>query len=273
MNREQEMAEAVAIAGAAAQVVLEHFGRVTRLTKYNAEAVTEADRASQRLIISELRRRFPGDGVVGEENERGDAITFDCPDPGGRVWVIDPLDGTNNFVAGLGIFAVCIALLEAGRPVVGVVRDVCSGRTYSAAAGLGAFRDGRPVKVAGTPLRDGAMIMVTANVLDAQGRLPGFAVKWMSQTAWKVRVLGSAALETAHVAAGVAHAALTVNGKLWDAAAGAALVLEAGGRVIDLRGRDVFPFDLRGYTGQKVPFLAAAPSACDVLLEQIMANP
>lgn len=273
MNRQEELAGTVDIARMAARVVLEHFGRVRRLTKHNAEAVTDADRASQRLIITELRRRFPGDGVVGEENEGGDAITFDCADPGGRVWVIDPLDGTNNFVAGLGIFAVCIALLEAGRPVLGVVHDVCSGRVYSAAEGLGAFRDGLPTRVVSTPLADGAMIMVTANVLDSRGRLPAFAVKWMSQTSWKVRVLGSAALETANVAAGVAHAALTVNGKLWDAAAGAALVLAAGGKVTDMTGRDVFPFDLAGYTGQKVPFLAGAPAAHATLIEQIIANP
>ena len=66
-------------------------------------------------------KRFPADGIIGEENDAGDAITFECPDPHGRVWVIDPIDGTNNFIGGLEAFGVCIALLDKGMPVVGVV--------------------------------------------------------------------------------------------------------------------------------------------------------
>src|SRR6476646_5456684 len=93
------------LARQAGRIVLDQYGKVERLTKTHAaakeEAVTEADRASQRLIVAGLRRRFPDDGILGEESETGQGITFECPDPGGRVWVIDPIDGTNNFIAGL----------------------------------------------------------------------------------------------------------------------------------------------------------------------------
>jgi fructose-1,6-bisphosphatase/inositol monophosphatase family enzyme len=82
-------------------------------------------------------------------------------------------------------------------------------------------------------------------------------------------MLGSAALEAIQVAAGIAHGAITVNGKLWDAAAPAAVLLEAGGVITDLAGRQIFPFDLANYQGAKVPFLACGPGAQSQLLAEI----
>jgi myo-inositol-1(or 4)-monophosphatase len=83
-------------------------------------------------------------------------------------------------------------------------------------------------------------------------------------------MLGSAALEAIQVAAGVAHGAITLNGKLWDIAAPAAIVMEAGGVVTDLRGGKLFPFNLTNYQGAKVPFLAAGPAAHGELLREVM---
>lgn len=269
MPLDDELRHAIAIARQAAALVLGHYGNVRRLTKRHNEAVSEADRASQRLIVSELRKLYPHDGIIGEENDTGDAITFDVPNPTGRTWVIDPIDGTNNFLAGLSNFAVCIGLMEAGRPVLGVVQDVTRDQTYSAAAGLGATLDGRPLHVARTPMDDTAMLMLTSNLLDAQGRCPAFAVCFFEQTNWKIRMMGSAALEAVEVAAGVAHGAITLNGKLWDVAAPAAIVLEAGGIVTDPRGGQIFPFSLAGYSGAKVPFVAAAPAAHEQLIREI----
>jgi len=88
-----------------------------------------------------------------------------------------------------------------------------------------------------------------------------------------MRLLGSAALEAVYVAAGVAHASVTVNGKLWDVAAAAALVLESGAKLTDLGGKPVFPFDLAHYQGAKVPFLAAGPAAHAELLRIILDHP
>src|SRR5437773_12101157 len=115
MNLAQDLQFAISLARAAGKVILEQYGKVERLTKTHVaakeEAVTEADRASQRLIVAGLRKRFPEDGIVGEESESGDSITFDVTNPNGRNWVIDPIDGTNNFLAGLGAFCVCVGLL------------------------------------------------------------------------------------------------------------------------------------------------------------------
>jgi myo-inositol-1(or 4)-monophosphatase len=277
MSLAHDLQYAIDLARGASRIILDRYGKVERLTKTHAaaqdEAVTEADRLSQRHIAAGLRKRFPTDGIVGEESETGESITFDCPDPGGRVWVIDPIDGTNNFVAGLGNFCVCIGLLERGEPVLGVVYDVTRDLVYSAARGEGAWLGTKRLRVVQHPLNDSAMLMLTSNLLDKQGRLPGWVTRWLSQTNWKLRVLGSAALEAVQVGAGVAHAAVTVNGKLWDVAAPAAIVLEAGGLVTTYAGEPIFPFDLRNYTGAKVPFIAAAPAAHMELLREMRNNP
>ena len=273
MSLTHDLQYAIGLARGAGKIVLDQYGKVERLTKRHAEAVTDADRASQRLIVAGLRKRFPGDGIVGEENETGEAITAEIPDPNGRVWVIDPIDGTNNFIAGLGNFAVCIGLMDRGVPVLGVVFDVTRDALYSSAKGEGAWLGNRRLHVLDTPLGDSSMIMMTSNLLDSYGRCPQWACRWLGQTNWKLRILGSAALEAAQVAARVAHGALTMNGKLWDVAAPAALVLEAGGLVTSPQGEPIFPFNLRNYDGAKVPYLAAAPAAQKELLREIREYP
>jgi myo-inositol-1(or 4)-monophosphatase len=273
----QDLQYAIDLARGAAKIILGHYGKVERLTKThvaaNQEAVTEADRASQRYIVAGLRKRFPTDGVVGEESETGESITAEISDPMGRVWVIDPIDGTNNFVAGLGNFCVCIGLLERGEPVLGVVYDVTRDLVYSAARGQGAWLNTTRLHVVDRPLSDSSMLMLTSNLLNKQGRLPGWVARWLEQTNWKVRVLGSAAIEAVQVAAGVAHGSVTLHGKLWDVAAPAAIVMEAGGLITTFDGRAIFPFDLRNYTGAKVPFLASAPVAQRDLMREIAEHP
>lgn len=272
MSLKHDLQFIVEIARGAGQLVRQQYGHVERLTKThiaaNDEAVTEADRASQRFIVAGLKQRFALDGIIGEESDTGTSITADIADPMGRNWVIDPIDGTNNFIAGLGNFAVCIGLLDRGNPVLGVVYDVTRDEMYAAAAGFGATVNHRTIRAASTPMGNASLLMLTSNLLDQDGHCPGWACKWIGQTAWKTRILGSAALEAVQVAAGVAHGAVTVNGKLWDAAAPAAIVREAGGVITDLAGRDIFPFDLRQYQGAKVPFLAAGPAAHAMLLRE-----
>ena len=268
---------AIGLARRAGRGAMEHFGKIERLEKSHEttrnEPVTLADRAAQRLVVAGLRERHPDDGVIGEESDDGSAITADNLRPGGRNWVIDPIDGTNNFIAGLGCWAVCIGLLDAGRPTLGVVYDVTRDLMYAGAAGLGATVNGRPCRAKDTPMSSASVVMLTSNLLDAEGRCPRWAGRWISQTDWKVRMLGSAALESVMVGCGVAHGAVTVNGKLWDCAAPAAITLAAGGVVTKIDGGELFPFDVTGYKGKKVPFLTAAPAAHAQLVGEIADNP
>jgi myo-inositol-1(or 4)-monophosphatase len=269
MNLSEDLQYVIGLARSAGALVMEQYGKVDRLLKRNDEAVTEADRASQRLIVSGLRKRFPGDGVVGEENDTGDAITFDVPNPGGRNWVIDPIDGTNNFISGLGIFAVCIGLLEAGKPILGVVYDVTRDQLYAAAQGQGAWLGTQKISALTTPLGDKTMLMLTSNLVGPDGKAPAYARRWLDQTNWKMRMLGAACVEAMMVASGVAHGAVTLNGKLWDIAASAAIAMEAGAIVTDPRGNAIFPFNLKGYSGAKVPYLMAGPAAHGELVKEM----
>src|SRR5436190_16153672 len=174
MNLSQDLQFAASLARDAGKVILQHYGSVQRLTKTHIaakeEAVTEADRASQRLIVAGLRKRFPEDGIIGEESETGESITFEVSNLSGRNWVIDPIDGTNNFIAGLGAFCVCIALLDGGYPVLGVVYDVTRDQLYSAAKGQGAWLGTKQLRAATTPITDSAMVMMTSNLIDTDGR-------------------------------------------------------------------------------------------------------
>jgi myo-inositol-1(or 4)-monophosphatase len=276
MSLKLDLDYAIELARGAAKIVLDHYGKVERLTKTHVaaqqEAVTDADRASQRYIVAGLRERFPADGIIGEESDTGESITCECPDPMGRVWVIDPIDGTNNFVGKFGNFAVCIGLLDKGMPVLGVVLDVTRDWTYAAAKGHGATLNGKSIKALETPMGDSSMLMMTSNLLIG-GKVPAWGCRWLGQTIWKMRMIGSAALEAAQVAAGIAHGAVTVNGKLWDAVAPAAIVLESGGIITDLAGKPIFPFDLRNYQGAKVPFIAAGKTAHATIAAEIHNNP
>jgi myo-inositol-1(or 4)-monophosphatase len=179
MTLAQDLQYAIDLARGAGRIVTDHYGKVRRLTKTHVaaqeEAVTDADRDSQRFIVKGLRTRYPKDGIVGEENDTGSAITFDCPDPAGRAWVIDPIDGTNNFIMGLGNFAVCIGLLDGGMPILGVVYDVTRDIVYSAAKGLGAWANTREMKALDTPLSDSSMLMLTSNLLYPDGSCPAWA--------------------------------------------------------------------------------------------------
>ena len=262
---EAELKLATDLARRAGRVALEHYGSVERLTKTHAmttdEPVTAADRAAQRVIVAGLRERFPDDGIIGEESDTGESITADNLRTDGRTWVIDPIDGTNNFIVGLGNWAICIGLMDAGKPVVGVVYDVTRDRMLAGVVGRGATINDEPVTATVDAMTDASVVMVTSNLLDRTGKAPPWAMAFLDQTNWKVRMLGSAALEAAMVGAGIASAAITVNGKLWDCVAPAAFTLAAGGVVTKPDGSDLFPYDVSGYRGAKVPFVAAGPRA------------
>lgn len=269
-----DLSVAVEAARAAGARVRAHYAAgVERLTKTHAattdEAVTIADREAQAVVVDALRKHFPHDGIIGEESEDGSSITADIRDPYGRNWVIDPIDGTNNFIAGLGNFAVCIGLLIKGEAVLGVVYDVARDELYSGGIGLGVTVNDVPVSINPTALSPASLMMLTSNLLDKNGRQPKWAAEFLAQNDLKVRILGTAALEAVAVAAGVAHGAITVNGKLWDCVAPAALVLAGGGIVTDFAGEPIFPYDVTNYAGAKVPFLAATASAHADLLKRL----
>ena len=228
------------LARAAALLVRKNYGKVQRLTKRHDEAVSEADRASQRLIVAALRKRFPGDGIIGEENETGDAITSDVPDPAGRNWVIDPIDGTKNYVRGVPVWATLIGLMDSDEVVVGVVSAPALGRRWWAARGGGAWT-GRGLTKATrcrvsevAKLEDASLSYSGVTGWEDSGRLAGFL--GLARSVWRTRAFGDF---WSHVL--VAEGAVDISAEpevtLWDLAALQVVVEEAGGIFTDLTGK------------------------------------
>jgi myo-inositol-1(or 4)-monophosphatase len=229
---------ALEIAREAGAVLAERYGRLTRgeIRQKGSprNLVTVADEEAERLILARLAVRFPDHGVLAEEGGRSDEIGTDRP-----VWVVDPLDGTTNYVQGIPLFCVSLGLVEGGKPVLGVIHAPALGQTFWGGPGQGCWEGDRPVSVSATPVLS-ASVLATGFAYD-RDRLPDDNLENFVRLGMAVRGLrrfGSAALDLAWVASGRLDAFWELHLSPWDCAAGAALVRAAGGRVTDFRGGD-----------------------------------
>jgi len=147
MDRSADLAFTVALAQRAGSLLAERYEKVERVDLKSAkDVVTEVDHLSEQLIIDAIRAAHPGDGIVAEESGEHSAAAGHAPTTGvGRAWVIDPLDGTINYANGIPFFCVSIALIEAGRPIVGVIHDPVRRETFAASEDGPATIDGRPI--------------------------------------------------------------------------------------------------------------------------------
>lgn len=223
-----QVCEAAARAGG--QVLRDWVGRFAAREKGPADLVTEADLASQETIKNLVLGAFPEHGFLGEE---GGAI--EAPSDGYR-WIVDPLDGTLNYVHGLAYYCVSVALEKAGHPLVGCVYDPVAGQCFTAASGQGARLDGRPIQVRGSVALADAMVAASLSArldpLDQEMR--DFVA--IASRCGTIRRLGSAALNLCHVASGTLDAYWALSNKPWDVAAGFVILEEAGGLVTDFEG-------------------------------------
>lgn len=230
------LATAVDLARAAGQVLMEHYEHLVAAElgfKGRRDLLTRADQAAERLIIQGLRRHFPNDAILAEESgEFG----------GGPVhrWIIDPLDGTTNFVHSLPIFAVSIARLDPrGAPQLGVVFLPRLNELFAAFRGAGATLNGRSIQVS---RRERLIESILATGFHYQrdrlveSNLDHFAKFVLGVRG--MRRLGAASVDLAYTAAGRIDGYWEPHLSPWDVAAGALLVREAGGRVSDMRGGD-----------------------------------
>lgn len=228
---------AVAAARAAGEKVAAGFGAPTA-TEYKArnDPVTEVDRAAEHAIMGVLTAHRPSDAVLGEEGaSRGG---------GERLWLVDPLDGTVNFVHGLAQVSVSIALYDGDRPLIGVVLDPIHDELFAADAGRGATLNGAPIRVSATSDLQQALL-VTGFPYDHHEHGDAYVATLaaMLRRVNGVRRLGSAALDLCYVAAGRLDASWEYELKPWDIAAGMLIVEEAGGRVTDPFGARMTPYD------------------------------
>lgn len=197
--------------------------------------VTEADERAQDLITSRLVDAFPAYDVLAEEGADLDGTP---PVPERPRWIIDPIDGTTNFMHAVPPYAVSIALQREGALAVGVVLEVSSGRLYTATRGGGAYCDGTPLSARPVRTMSEALVATgfpfrTFEHLERYGRV----LREVIRAAQGVRRHGAAAVDLARVAAGRFGGFFETGLRPWDVAAGALLVREAGGCVTDYRGR------------------------------------
>jgi myo-inositol-1(or 4)-monophosphatase len=229
---------ALEVAREAGALLLERFGRLTGAEiarKGPRDLVTSADRDAEAHVVRRLAEAFPDHAIVAEEGAR--RATLD----GRPAWFVDPLDGTTNFVHGIPVFAVSLGLVEAGKPVLGVIHAPALGATWWGGPGQGAWEDERPVSVSATPML-GEALLATGFAYDVD-RVPDDNLDNLVHVARRargVRRLGSAAIDLAYVASGRFDGYWELHLSPWDVAAGAALVRAAGGTVTDFRGGDDF---------------------------------
>jgi myo-inositol-1(or 4)-monophosphatase len=233
-GRAAELAFATALAGRAGEILLDRYEKVERIDFKSAkDVVTEVDHLSEALIIDAIRAAYPGDGIIAEESGEHVTAAGNAPTAGiGRAWVIDPLDGTINYANGIPFFCVSIGLVEAGRPVIGVIHDPIRDETYAAAEGGPATLDGRPI---GASVKDKVSDFVISMALS------GPAVISRARTVRKAirvsRSMGSAALALAYVGNGRFDAFVQQGGlSSWDIAAAGLIAERAGAIVTDLAG-------------------------------------
>jgi histidinol-phosphatase len=225
---ERALAAAVEAARAAGAVALTYFrGAFDVALKADRTPVTQADREAERVIVETLRRHFPEHGVLGEEfGAAGNAETR---------WIIDPIDGTKNFVRRIPLWATLIALEERGEVTVGVVHNPATGDLYAARRGGGAWHNDRRVCVSDVGDLAGAFLVHGGlGVIRRAGRWEGF-LRLVDATG-RQRGFGDYA-GYGLVAAGQAEIYCETDLKPWDLAACRILVEEAGGRFTDWDGR------------------------------------
>lgn len=202
-------------------------GTVTKAHRH--DPVTVYDREADRAIADVLLAADPHAGLVSEEGtHRAETI--------GLRWIVDPLDGTNNFLRGVPDFAVSIALADSQGPCVGCIYDPLRDDLYTAVRGAGAWRNGIALRVSSQSSLDGAVLGVGLSTEPARRAVTLAQLSAFSPHVRALRIVGSAALDLAYVAAGRFDATWYLSLHDWDIAAGRLLVAEAGGRVTDLRG-------------------------------------
>ncbi|RVW05714.1 inositol monophosphatase family protein [Rhodococcus xishaensis] len=234
---------------------VEGLGAPSAVRKGPADFATAVDLELERLISEELEHRT-GIEVHGEE--------FGGPEMSvGDVWILDPIDGTYNYSAGLPMAGMLLALLRDGDPVLGLTWLPLTGERYEAARGGPVLRNG----IALPPLQTGAladvMVAFGAFNIDSHGRIPGQyrfdLLGELSRTSSRIRMHGSTGVDLAYTAAGILGGAVVFGHHPWDNAAGVALVRAAGGVVTDLRGA---PWQVGSRS-----LLAAAPGVHGELLD------
>lgn len=241
----------------AGALALRYFRDAALRTEFKGawDPVTEADRASEELIIAAVRERFPDHDILGEESGRSGTSAPLC-------WLIDPLDGTHNFSRGLATWCVSVALAEEGEMRYGAIFDPVHDELFYAERGAGALLNDRPLRTSGV-VAPAEAVVYCKSAHGSQQQLTLHIAERLWGGVMRLRMLGSIGVALSAVAAGRMDAAIEPCGGPWDCAAGGLLVREAGGQTSTLDGRPMLASD--------ATVLAAATPALHAALQTIIA--
>ena len=265
-----ELAVAIARAARAGEILMDRYERLERIDYKSArDIVTEADHLSEDLIIDAIRSYHPGDGILAEESGEHRAKAGEAPTSGrGRVWVIDPLDGTVNYANGIPFFCVSIGLVVAGRPSVGVVHDPTRGETFAA-------RSDGPAMLMST-LGTDSFVMEASDKdklsdfvvsMALNGRSVATRTRNVRKAIRIPRSMGSAALALSYVGNGRFDAFIQQGGlSAWDIAAAGLIAERGGARVTAMDGGPWFDIS---HAPRSIGVLAAPKRHHRALLELV----
>lgn len=245
--------ELAAVAGRlAGQLAMEQLKFTTTSIKTDDTMVTEADRKCQKLIMNHIKEQYPDHGFIAEEGKSANPLIQPPRGDEDIWWVIDPIDGTNNYAQGMMTFTVSIAAFKDNCPIVAAIYEPATDSMFTTSTDT-----------------DARLNMTRINVNDKEiNRFSNFGldshftpemtpviIDIMQKT--RFRNLGSTALHLAYVAKGALIGSITSTAKLWDIAAGTLLIENAGGKVTDLKGNNIFPVkDMQKAASQSYPILA-----------------
>ena len=213
----------------AGKLLMKHYGKVRYVKeKDKTSYFTNVDLASEQLIISAIRKKFPEHNIISEESGNAKKASD-------YTWYIDPLDGTHNYIKKLPLFGTSIGLEHKGKVILGVISLPYFNELYFAESGKGAFLNGRRISVSGQKnLKRAFVVTDLALRYHPEGKIR--MIKKMKGNIYDLRVLGCAVYDYSMVARGSADAYVTNYTNSWDMAAGALIVEEAKGKVTDFKG-------------------------------------
>jgi myo-inositol-1(or 4)-monophosphatase len=245
------------------RMALEYFHRAQVSLKPDGSMVTDADIAIQEHLATAIARDFPDDAVVGEEGQPQDGRSETL-----YSWVIDPVDGTNNFGRGLPGFSVSIGVLRNRQPFAGAVYDPITRWLFTACAGRGAWLNERSLRTRPAPLSRSSLVSIRTPMEDG---VPPFVEEWLRR--YRLRRFGSTALHLCYVALGALDLVYDHRASLWDIAGAAPILLEAGGVLTTTDGAPLFPATAAQLAGAPMGFVAGNPASHAQALLDLVAAP
>jgi myo-inositol-1(or 4)-monophosphatase len=224
----------VAAAKQAGAYLLANYGRVKQISaKADRNLFTNVDKTVEKMVVRKINASFPGHGILGEEGASRKGSS-------GYIWIIDPLDGTHNYIRSIPVFGVSIGIVKDKEFVAGVIFMPWDDELYVAEKGSGCYKNGKRIRVSGNGrLHDCSLHFDSGIRYNPKLLLP--VLGDLADAVFNLRMMGSSARSLSFLAEGKLDAVVEFEDKIWDCAAGVCLIEEAGGKVTSLTGQKMTP--------------------------------